>query len=214
VIRPLLLLLLLTLPAWTQGRNAPRGTAGQFDYYLLAMSWSPQYCSSPAGARDASQCGGRRYEFILHGLWPQYERGWPQFCATGERLSNALVERMQDITPSRRLVRNEWEKHGTCTGLSAAEYFGKARALFHGVKIPAPLRNPANARTVAPAKIRDEFAAANPGVPKEGITVQCAGRFLSEVRVCYTRDGKPRNCPADVQRQACRLPEIIVQPAR
>ena len=109
MIRPLLLLLLLTLPALPQGRNAPRGTAGEFDYYLLAMSWSPQYCSSPAGSRDTFQCGGgRRYEFILHGLWPQYERGWPQFCATGERLSNALVERMQDIMPSRRT--------GTCRG--------------------------------------------------------------------------------------------------
>ncbi|MBI2689169.1 MAG: ribonuclease T2 [Acidobacteria bacterium] len=214
MLRFLVALGLLTAVMWGQGRNTPRGTAGEFDFYLLSLSWSPQYCSSSAGARDNTQCGQRQYEFVLHGLWPQYERSWPQFCSTSQTLSNPVVEKMMDIMPSRRLIRHEWEKHGVCSGMSAAEYFGKARTAFGNVKIPSGFQSPRNARTVAPAKIRDEFAAANPGVLKEAITVGCAGRFLSEVRVCAGKDLKARACPAEVQRQGCRMAEIIVQPVR
>jgi len=215
MLRTLLLLSLLAGAAWGQKRNAPRGTAGEFDFYLLSMSWSPQYCSSPAGERDSAQCGaGRRYEFILHGLWPQYDRGWPQFCPTSQSLSNALVEKMMDVMPSRRLVRHEWEKHGVCTGLSAPEYFAKARAAFSSVRVPAGFQSPRSARTVAPLQIRNEIVAANPGLGKEAVSVTCAGRFLNEVRVCLGKDMKGRACSADVTRQACRLPEIIVQPVR
>ncbi|MFN0101966.1 MAG: ribonuclease T2 family protein [Bryobacteraceae bacterium] len=201
--------------AWGQNRNAPRGTAGEFDFYLLSLSWSPQYCSSAAGERDKTQCGGqRRYEFVLHGLWPQYDRGWPQFCSSLQTLSNALVEKTMDIMPSRRLIRHEWEKHGACAGLSPAEYFAKARAAFDSVRIPVGLQSPPNARTVAPLRIRDEIVAANPGLVKEAVTVSCTGRFLTEVRVCVGKDLKARTCSEEILRQGCRVPEIIVQPVR
>ena len=215
MLRTCLLLCLTALAAWGQNRNAPRGKAGEFDYYLLSLSWSPQYCSSQAGERDTTQCGGqRRYEFVLHGLWPQYERSWPQFCASSQTLSNALVEKMMDIMPSRRLIRHEWEKHGVCTGLTAGEYFGKARTAFSSVRIPSTLQSPRNARTVPPMKIRDEVVAANPGMLKEAVSVYCSGRFFSEVRVCLGKDMKGRACSAEVARQGCRVAEIIVQPVR
>ncbi|HEU0121206.1 MAG TPA: ribonuclease T2 [Bryobacteraceae bacterium] len=216
MLRCLFVLSLLAVSAWGQGRNAPRGKAGEFDFYLLSLSWSPQYCASPAGARDNMQCGGQRqYEFVLHGLWPQYEKSWPQFCETGETLGNPLVEKMLDIMPSRRLIRHEWEKHGVCAGMSAADYFGKARAAFGAVKIPASLKSPKTARRVAPVPIRDEVLAATPGTPKEAVTVGCGGgRFLSEIRVCLGKDLKARACSAEVQRQSCRAAEVIVQPLR
>lgn len=215
MLRFILLVSLMAATLFGQGRNEPRGKAGEFDFYLLSLSWSPQYCSSPAGARDNTQCGGQRqYEFILHGLWPQYDRGWPQFCATSQTLSNALVEKMMDIMPSRRLIRHEWDKHGVCTGLSAADYFGKARAAFSGITVPKSFQSPKNARTVSPAKIKDEVLAANPGLAKEAVSVTCAGRFLNEIRVCLGKDMKGRACSNDVTRQACRVPEIIVQPIR
>jgi ribonuclease T2 len=213
--RTCFILCALTMAAWGQNRSKPRGTAGEFDFYLLSLSWSPQYCNSPAGVKDQNQCGDQRhYEFVLHGLWPQYERSWPQFCQSSQTLSNALVEKMMDVMPSRRLIRHEWEKHGVCTGLTAAEYFGKARTAFGAVKIPASLKSPRNARTVAPAKIRDEVIAANAGMTKEAVSVSCAGRFLSEVRICLGKDMKARACSTEVARQSCRVPEIIVQPAR
>ncbi len=213
--RLILLATLMTGALMAQGRDTPRGKAGEFDFYLLSLSWSPQYCSSPAGERDQAQCGGQRqYEFVLHGLWPQYERSWPQFCSTSQTLSNAVVEKMMDVMPSRRLIRHEWEKHGVCTGLSAAEYFGKARAAFSSIRIPSTLQSPKRARTVAPRQIQAEVLAANPGLPREAVTVGCSGRFLNEVRVCLGKDGKGRACSAEVVRQGCRVPEIIIQPVR
>jgi ribonuclease T2 len=121
---------------------------------------------------------------------------------------------MMDIMPSRRLIRHEWEKHGVCAGLTPAEYFAKARAAFSAVRIPPAMQGPRTARTVPPARIRDEFIAANPALPAAAISVTCSGRFLNEVRVCLGKDLKGRACSADVARQACRLPEIIVQPVR
>jgi len=206
---------ILTISLFADDRNVPRGTAGEFDYYLLALSWSPQYCSSPAGERDRMQCAGsRQYNFVLHGLWPQCNSGSPQYCATSQRLSNALVDKMLDIMPSPRLVRHEWDRHGVCAGFSATEYFAKARTAFTSIKIPQTMQSPRNARTVAPAKIRDEFVAANAGMPKDAVTVRCTGRFLSEVRVCLGKNGKTRSCSPEVQRQNCRTSEIIVQPVR
>jgi len=200
---------------WGQRRDTPRGEAGKFDYYVLSLSWSPQHCSTPAGERDRMQCGEtRQYDFIVHGLWPQYERSWPQFCETGEQLSKPVIDGVLDIMPSPGLIRHQWRKHGVCTGDNAARYFDRTRRAFQNVKIPAALRSPKQARSVAPAVIQREFLAVNPGVPAEALTVSCSGRFLQEVRVCLTRDLKARACSAEVARQACRLPEIIVQPLR
>ncbi len=200
---------------WGQRRDMPHGEAGKFDYYMLSLSWSPQHCSTPTGERDRMQCGGtRQYDFILHGLWPQYERSWPQFCETGEQLSKPVIDGVLDIMPSTGLIRHEWRKHGVCSGDNAARYFDRARRAFRNVKIPAALQSPKRARTVAPAVIQREFLAANPGLPAEAVTVGCSGRFLQEVRVCLTKDLKARACSAEVAKQACRLPEIIVQPLR
>lgn len=196
-------------------RNSPRGKAGEFDYYVLSLSWSPRHCSTPAGERDQLQCNGpRQYNFILHGLWPQYTDGWPQYCSTQEKLSNPVIDKMLDIMPSRGLVRHEWSKHGVCSGLSATEYFAKSRAAFLALRIPNPLQSPKSARTVAPAKIAEEFLGANTGLNRDSLTVSCAGRFFSEVRVCLGKDGRPRSCPALVRRQACRADQVIVQPLR
>ena len=206
---------LLTVSAWGQRRDTPRGEAGKFAFYLLSLSWSPQHCSTPAGERDRMQCGGtRQYDFIVHGLWPQYERSWPQFCETNETLSKPVIDRMLDIMPSAGLIRHEWRKHGVCAGGSADQYFDRARKAFRALKIPAAMQSPKKARTVAPAVIKNEFLAANPGMPGDAVSVGCNGKFLNEVRVCLTKDLKARACSADVVRQACRMSEIVVQPLR
>ena len=38
-----------------------------FDYYLLNLSWSPEFCHSHPNATECAQRAG----FVLHGLWPQ-----------------------------------------------------------------------------------------------------------------------------------------------
>src|ERR1700690_2244045 len=96
-------LLFLTAIAAARSRSRHRepGTPGVFDYYVLSLSWSPEFCAGPAGARDAAQCGeGRQYAFVVHGLWPQYERGFPESCAPSSPVSSNIVERMLPLMPS------------------------------------------------------------------------------------------------------------------
>lgn len=187
---------------------------GSFDYYVLALSWSPQHCTTPAGRRDMTQCAGpRSYGFILHGLWPQFERGWPQDCASSERLSAKTLQSMLDIMPSEKLIRHEWRKHGTCSEASADVYFARGREAFRSFQPPAAYGSPQQQVYVSPAKYKQAVLAANPQLNAQSVAVVCSGRFLQEVRVCLDKNLQPRACGRDV-RDRCSAPEMIVQPLR
>jgi len=111
-------------PAAARGTRQRAGAFGRFDYYVLSLSWSPQHCAQTRPAANDPQCAvPRRFGFVAHGLWPQYERGYPSSCATGAAPDAALVDGMLDIMPSPTLVRHEWAKHGSCSGLDPAGYF-------------------------------------------------------------------------------------------
>ena len=188
--------------------------AGVFDYYVLSLSWSPEYCSGPSGSRDTVQCGeGRRFGFVVHGLWPQYERGYPSSCGTAPSVPDSLVKTMLPLMPSAKLIQHEWEKHGTCSGLKVNDYFQQVQKAFAAVKIPDDFRGPLKNIEVSPADIKRKFAAANPSMPAEAFRVVCSGRFLSETRVCYSRDLKGRACGADL-RDTCRESTVIMRPVR
>jgi ribonuclease T2 len=205
--------------AAASGAAARGPQAGDFDYYVLALSWSPTYCGSEAGQDDAQQCGGgRRYAFVLHGLWPQWQRGWPQFCATrASFLAEDIVRRMLDIMPSRPLVIHEWKKHGTCSGLDQQAYFALARQLYSKVQIPARYHEPEQPISAAPADLVADFAAANPGLEATMMAVSCGNRRdrgrLQELRICFDRDGAFIACGPNEARQ-CRARELVLPPVR
>ena len=191
--------------------------AGKFDFYVMSLSWSPGFCATAAGQNDPIQCGpGRHFAFVLHGLWPQYERGgWPQKCST-EAADESLVNSMLTIMPSPKLVAHEWEKHGTCSGLSPKDYFEEATEAFNSVKIPPRYKAPQQQITVSPDQLRHDFAAANPKIGDQGFVVLCSGngRFLQEVRACLTQELEGRPCNREVLRDACKSDQIIMRPLR
>lgn len=198
-----------------------RNVAGEFDYYALAMSWSPTYCADSA-ERDDLQCNrrdGRRYAFVLHGLWPQYEKGWPESCRTARRpfVPEPLIESMLDIMPSRRLVIHEFRKHGVCSGLDAPAYFAASRRLFAAIRIPEAYRNPFERVISTPRDIVNDFAQANPQLRRDSIAVVCEGRNgrLKEVRVCFSKDGKSRACGDNENpRRLCSADRTYAPPVR
>ncbi len=200
----------LLLPASAQNRER-RGEPGRFDSYLLSLSWSPAYCATQGGAWNDAQCApGRRFAFVLHGLWPQYDNGrWPQFCSEEPGLRNA--QSMLDIMPSLSLIRHEWQKHGTCTGLGAEAYFALARKAFESIRIPARFQAPKEYLVVSPAEVAREFQAANPGVTAESLSVQCSSNSLSEVRICLDQNLRPVACEGQ---RSCRAPEVRMPPVR
>lgn len=207
-------------PAKTEARPAapPAVPAGAFDYYVLALSWSPSYCESEATERDRLQCGGGRlFHFIVHGLWPQNERGYPEDCPTDNpRVPDALVDEMLDIMPSRGLIGHEWRTHGACTGMSQEDYFAAVRAAFESVDVPDRFEVLETAVSVKPQEIARAFIESNRGtLTADAVVVTCGGGTrLDEVRLCMGKDLRFRACGQQTKRAACRRPEVRMPPVR
>lgn len=186
---------------------------GAFDFYVLALSWSPTYCES--GDASQEQCDRRRpFSFVVHGLWPQYERGFPERCQRpAPFVEKETIRGMMDIMPSWDLVLHQWRKHGTCSGLGAKGYFDLVRRAKEKVAIPTEFTRLNSYRMVAPADLEAAFRAANPGLKPDMMSVDCDRRRLREVRICMNRDLSFRAC-AEVDRRACRLPKMAMPPVR
>jgi ribonuclease T2 len=191
-------------------------TPGKFDFYVLSLSWSPSYCAQAhvSGYSGGAQCGARPYSFVVHGLWPQYERGFPENCMRpSPRLYHGIVNDMLDLMPAPRLIYNEWDKHGTCSGLSAQAYFDTIRKARAAIKIPPDYVDLKEPLTVAPDAVHDAFVKANDGLTPGAIAVECDNRRLTEIRICLTKDLKFRDCP-EVTKRACNRDQVTMPPVR
>ncbi|MEG6510158.1 ribonuclease T [Methyloligella sp. 2.7D] len=183
---------------------------GKFDYYALVLSWSPTYCMLEGRQRNDGQCDAD-HGFVLHGLWPQYEKGYPVDCNEGEKtwVPQSVIDDVFDIMPSKGLIIHEYRAHGTCSGLSPAGYFDTSRALFKKIAIPPGFVSPDQGRTAAPGDIEKAFLAANDWLGPEMISISCEKRNLLDVRFCFTKDLEPRACgPNEQQKRLCPLPAI------
>lgn len=190
--------------------SLPLGTG--FDFYVLALSWSPAYCEVEGANANRDQCAeGRNLGFVVHGLWPQFDTGYPEFCPTRQpdRVPADLGRDYLDIVPSMGLIGHQWRKHGSCSGLSQKDYFKVLRAARARIRVPeafAPDRLPAE---IDAMEAEDAFVAANPGMARAGIAVACQRGLLREVRICLTPSLGFRDCP-EVDRNGCRMDNLTV----
>ncbi|KRQ09238.1 ribonuclease T2 [Bradyrhizobium sp. USDA 4524] len=196
-------------------QNAP----GEFDFYVLSLSWSPSFCEAASergnnGRGTQAQCGGRPYSFVVHGLWPQYERGFPEYCQRpSPRLARSIMSSMLDLMPAPGLIYNEWDKHGTCSGLGERAYFEAIRKARATVKIPEEFLQLSEPKTVAPDELETAFIKVNPGLSNSAISVTCDSKRLSEVRICLSKDLQFRSCE-EIDRRACRRDQVLMPPVR
>lgn len=181
--------------------SACQSSSASFDYWILALSWSPEYCTSKEARPDSRQCR-IPHEFVVHGLWPQFERGYPENCDPGSRIDAALAERMQPLMPDRGLVFHQWRKHGTCSGLSPERYFSTLEAAADSIRMPMKTLRSHYGKPITHAAIEDAFIALNPALTRDALVFQCRGRDFSEVRICLDTNLQPRRCGIDV-REAC-----------
>ena len=197
--------LLLTLAAPARAVYES-GEPGSFDYYVLALSWSPTFCA--AHPADHAECGLRR-GFVVHGLWPQYTGGGgPEHCAATDSLDRETVERAQSAMPDQRLIRHEWVVHGTCTGLAPHDYFATMIRAVGRLTIPDEFDGAAPHQMTA-SEIVGAFAKSNPSMPRRSIAVRCHGSQFEEVRICLSRDLRPAPCGADI-RTRCRAAPVTI----
>ena len=211
-----LALLLLAAVPQAPARDVRYAEAGQFDFYVLSLSWSPSFCAA-AAERDrpqTMQCGQRAYSFVVHGLWPQYERGFPEYCQVpAPRLDHDIVSSMLDLMPAPHLIFNEWDKHGTCSGLAPRAYFDVVRKARSVVKIPPEYVDLQQPLSVTPAAVEDAFIKVNPDLSRDDLAIGCSKKRLTEVRICLSKELKFRACP-DVARRTCSRDQLTMPPLR
>jgi ribonuclease T2 len=193
-----------------------RGEPGQFDFYVLALSWAPSYCEAEGDKRSGDeQCNrARPYAFIVHGLWPQYERGYPRSCIErAPHVPNSTIRSVMDLMPARGLVIHQWRTHGTCSGLQPQAYFTKLREARERVQIPPRFHRLNDYTMVSPAEVERDFIEANPQLSADAVSVTCDDRRLREVRICMSNDLSFRAC-AENERRTCRANRVVMPPVR
>lgn len=207
--RRLLLAALICLAGVPAASAADR--AGDFDFYVLALTWSPSYCEN-ARRPDPAQCDLNPPGFVVHGLWPQYERGYPEYCdaALPSRLPSSTTSHIADIMPSAGAAQYQWRKHGICAGLRPENYFNLLRRAAERVVIPADYVNATADIQSNAREIETDFVAANPGMSERGIATTCNREGIIEVRVCLTKRLDFRRCE-EVDRRSCRWSNIRLE---
>ena len=197
--------------AQDRGQDEP----GQFDFYVLSLSWSPSFCDAAGNrGRRQPQCASRPYSFVVHGLWPQYERGFPQWCQQpAPRLPRSIMTSMLDLMPAPQLIYHEWDEHGTCSGLEPGAYFDTVRKARAAVKVPPQYSDLTSPLTVSPDEVAAAFVAVNDGLTANAMAIECDNRRLREVRICLSKDLAFRECP-NLARRTCRRPVVTMPPVR
>lgn len=205
----LALFTLLSPPATAQD------VAGEFDYYVMALSWSPNWCALEGDGRGSPQCDdGQDFGWVLHGLWPQYESGWPARCRTGFAApTRAQTGAMADIMGTPGLAWHEWDVHGVCSGLPPADYYALARAAYARIVRPAVFERLDHSVNLPARVVEEAFLADNPSLGRDQITVTCDMGYIAEARICLTRDLDLRRCGAGVNRD-CTLEDARFEPVR
>jgi ribonuclease T2 len=207
----LLVMSVLVFAAGARERHHAASTPGEFDYYLLNLSWAPEFCSTHTGQVSSSECDpAHHFGFVVHGLWPENNDGsYPQDCGSSSPVSQSIVQHMVTIMPNRGLIQHEWAKHGTCTNLNAQDYFNQIESAFHRVQIPPEYRNPSSPVTASPAEVEQKFAQAN-NAPAGAFRVVCSQSEL-DVEACLTKDLRFRQCG---QVRDCRASQVTLPPVQ
>ena len=205
---------LLALGLSAYGRKRSIRSTNSFDYYLLVLSYAPDFCDEPGGNKDPRECGaGKKIGFVVHGLWPQSLAGrGPESCG-GSPVSNSIVQLMLNYIPTPSLIQHEWTTHGTCTGLNASDYFALVRKARDAVTIPKDLAQPATDLSLSPSQIETDFAGANSSYAKGAFRTSCYNNAeLQEARICLTKGLASMACPASLP--DCTKPVLAIHHVR
>jgi|SRR5271166_4778680 len=210
---PLLLVVCLSLAGTGFAKKKKKPAPTDFDYYLLTLSWAPEFCATNPQGKTSAECDPKKHMgLVVHGLWPQYNDGkWPQDCSTTPPVAKATVNHMLPIMPGAQLIQHEWAKHGTCTGLTVNDYFASIEKLYTGLTVPDEFKRPTDTAQTSPADIEAAFASAN-NAPKEAFRVSCPQNEFSAVEICLTKDLKYQACPTTVKE--CKAGKIEVMPVK
>ncbi len=203
-----------TMPLTAAKKKKKASPPAAFTYYLLALSWAPDFCAQAGAAKNPAECGtGKKIGFVVHGFWPQGDttRG-PENCGPASPVANSIIQTMLSYIPTASLIQHEWKTHGTCSGLSAADYFAAVRKARDSVTIPDEFKAPSQTLSLSPSAIEQAFASANPNFPKTAFRTSCTAGDLQEARICFGKNVSPQACTQSAGE--CAMPAMKVLPVR
>ncbi len=202
-----------TAAAAKSHRQPANNTPGSFDYYLLTLSWAPEFCATHASSASSSECSSaHHYGFVVHGLWPENEDGsYPEHCTSAHPVAQDIVRQMLPIMPDSGLIQHEWSTHGTCSSLDASTYFGDIKKAYSQLKIPVEYLSPTHPVRISPSEIERKFASAN-GAPVSSFRISCSGPEFVAIEVCLTKELQYRQCGSGVRE--CRAPQTTLLPPK
>lgn len=101
--------------------NQSMDIAGEFDLYLFAQVWSPNFCCNNKKQCKQQDKSGLD-DLTIHGLWPAYyqakvdtKKTFPSYCTISTPSITAIAGvHGHDL--------HEWKKHGTCSALDVTQY--------------------------------------------------------------------------------------------
>jgi ribonuclease T2 len=129
------------------------------------------------------------------------------------RVDAILANAMLDLMPSRWLIFDEWNRHGTCSGLGAQDYFDALRKARAAVTIPAAYRDLVEPQSVSPAEVAAAFVKADPGLSVGAMAVSCNKMRLMEVRLCLGKDLSFHDSAA-IDHRNCRRDKVVMPAVR
>ena len=211
-----ILLLAMAPTAWAKHHRRHHDddarSSGSFDYYLLALSWAPNYCAGHPNDHSSECKIGGHTAFVLHGLWPQANSGAPPMsCSTASPVATATVDHMLNFMPSRGLIQHEWQEHGTCSGLSAQDYFAKAEQAFKSVRVPEQYPKLDHEQRFSVPELEKSFADAN-HAPAGAFRTSCHAGELVSLEVCVDKDLHYQSCTQSVRE--CPANQVDMRPLR
>ena len=195
--------------------RAGRGASGNFDFYVLSLSWSPSFCANGGASRSRNQCAsGANPGFVVHGLWPQYASGYPSDCRGNTYLPYPVLNSLNGLYPDVGLAKHEWRTHGVCSGKTPQGYFADVAAARDSIVIPPAFKAPGQDQTMAPLDVQRAFIAANRRLRPGMMAVTCQRGDLQEARFCLSRDLRGFVACPQVARQGCYSQSIFVPAGR
>jgi ribonuclease T2 len=203
----------LAVPALSRKHKpAVKPSDGSFDYYLLSLSWAPNYCADHPGDNSSECKSGNHKGFVLHGLWPQSNEGQPPMsCTPASPVASDTVRHMLEYYPSRGLIQHEWEKHGTCSGVSSQEYFAKVEQAFKSIQLPDQFNNQSGDKSLPPKDLDQSFADSN-HAPADAFRISCHAQELVGVEVCMSKDLKIQSCAKSLR--DCPANSVLMHPPK
>jgi len=203
----------LALGAPTKHHHASsNGQPGNFNYYLLSVSWAPNYCADHPSDHSSECRAGAGKGFVLHGLWPQADtEPYLVNCGTASPVSSDIVNHMLNYMPSASLIQHEWQTHGTCSGLSAQDYFDKVLQAFGNLQMPRAYQQINAQQEPAVQDLEQAFTSAN-SAPAGAFRVSCHSGELVNLEACLTKDLKYQSCGNSVRE--CPSNQVLMRPVK